>query len=181
MVFHLDPPDIILQMFKIKTQINLMLKKKSNIENTSCINVLTAEKYPLSAKYLKILLTRNMEIKYLGNAFTLDEIKSYLINWNVDVIVLDIEIIIDKEEEIMQFFASTYPQLKILIYSDFDFENYKQLKQFVRYGASGFISKDSDYTKVIEAIKIAFLGETSFETQLGNTFKQKILESYFNL
>jgi DNA-binding NarL/FixJ family response regulator len=157
-----------------------MFNLSTNSDNIVAIKVLTAENYVLSAKYLKILLTRNDDVHYLGNAVSNDEIKEYLTNWNADVLLLDIEIPGFDAEESMRFFRETYPQLKIIIYSDFD-SNSNSLSKLIKLGASGYISRDADHHQIYEAVKIAYSGSTSFETQLESKVKAKVLESFFNI
>ncbi len=157
-----------------------MINITTNSDNVKPIKVLTAENYVLSAKYLKILLSKNGDIQYLGNAESEIEIKQYLSNWNADILLLDIELPGFEAEETMNFFRETYPQLKVIIYSDFDSDS-SSLSKLIKLGACGYITKDADHHKISEAVKIAYSGSTSFETQLGSKIKTKVLESFFNI
>ncbi|MDQ0153842.1 response regulator transcription factor [Robertmurraya andreesenii] len=138
------------------------------------IHVLIVEDQGIVRQGLKMIVEQNSEIKVVGEAENgLDAIK-FLESHMVDVVLMDIRMPIMNGIEASHKMKERWPQIKILILTTFNDEEYAL--QALREGVNGFLLKTSDGPKLINAIKSCLDGGMSLHEQVAAKVMPRLLE-----
>ncbi len=112
------------------------------------------------------MLHNNKEIKLTGVCKTKEELLSTLRNEVPDLLLLDIRMPQIEGDEIAAFISETYPQIKILVLTNFDTIHY--IRKMVQNGVQGYLLKNTDQETLVTAIKAIYNGEQYFEESIKN-------------
>lgn len=120
------------------------------------IKVLLAEDHEILRDGLKAILSGNSEISIVGEAGNGQEVIEHLKNVEPDVILMDINMPVMNGVEATQYISKNYPDIKVVILSMMEHENY--LNQLKEAGAKGYLIKSTSKEELIYAIKMVQKG-----------------------
>ncbi|HET6227223.1 MAG TPA: response regulator transcription factor [Bacteroidia bacterium] len=136
------------------------------------INVFLVEDHEIVRTGVKALLNTQPQIKIVGEASNGQEALEKLKKINADVLLLDMNMPVMSGLESAKRIKREYPQIKILVLSMHDHENY--LIDMLEAGADGYILKDSSIEDLIYAIQKIFRGGV----YIGAEFTLNMLAKY---
>ncbi len=105
---------------------------------------------------LKMILSLNEEINCIGEASNGKQLIELLKKLSPQVILMDIRMPIMNGIETTKFVKENYPGIKVIILTTFNEDDY--IFQGLKYGADGYILKDSGSKEIINSIKTALEG-----------------------
>lgn len=121
---------------------------------------------------LKIFLETKSNSKVIGTAKTIDSAKALLASQLPDLIIIDVELADENGFDLAAYIKTTYPALKIVMYSMHDENDYilkaKELK------IDGYISKASESEEFLNCINNIYSGNSYIEERLIQN--QKIID-----
>jgi DNA-binding NarL/FixJ family response regulator len=123
---------------------------------------------------LKMILSLHDEIEIVGEATNGEELLALLQNKLPDIILMDIRMPIMDGIETLKIVKENYPILKVIILTTFNEDEY--IFNGLKYGADGYILKDSSSKEIIKAIKAACEGSMLLNSQVSSKIS-KVLHS----
>lgn len=105
---------------------------------------------------LKRILSLNKEINCIGEAYNGRHLIELLKKLSPQVILMDIRMPIMDGIEATKFVKENYSNIKVIILTTFNEDDY--IFQGLKYGADGYILKDSGSKEIINSIKTALEG-----------------------
>ncbi|WP_026882754.1 response regulator transcription factor [Clostridium akagii] len=105
---------------------------------------------------LKMVLSLNEEINCIGEASNGKQLMELLKKLSPQVILMDIRMPVMDGIETTKFVKENYPGIKVIILTTFNEDDY--IFQGLKYGADGYILKDSGSKEIINSIKTALEG-----------------------
>jgi len=126
-------------------------------DQESPIRLLIADDHPVTRGGLRALLADVPDIEVVGEATEGPEVKRKMTALVPDVLLLDLVMPHTQPFEIEAWVRENYPDTVTLILTAHDTDRY--LAQTVESGAVGFITKDEDMDRLIEAIRRAAKGD----------------------
>jgi NarL family two-component system response regulator LiaR len=125
------------------------------------IRVLIVDDHAIVRKGVKALLDEVENIDVIGEASNGKEAVGQAVKLNPDVILMDLEMpVMDGVEAISQI-TSQQEEARIVALTSFATDD--KVFPAIKNGALGYILKDSEPNKLIEAIKQVYLGEPSLD------------------
>ncbi len=135
------------------------------------INLFIVDDHAIVRRGLKQIIADVSDMQVIHEAANGDEALT-IINKDVDVILLDISMPGKNILDLIKSIKAGYPNLPILILSMYPEEQYAQ--QMLRYGANGYLNKDSAPEELVIAIrKVANGGQF-----LSAAMTEKIVSSF---
>ncbi|MBM7650913.1 response regulator transcription factor [Neobacillus cucumis] len=123
---------------------------------------------------LKMILSLHEEIEIVGEASNGEELLALLENKLPDIILMDIRMPVMDGIETLKIVKETYPSLKVIILTTFNEDEY--IFNGLKYGADGYVLKDSSSKEIIKAIKSACEGSMLLNSQVSSKIS-KVLHS----
>lgn len=120
------------------------------------IKVMIADDHGIVREGIQKVLDRAGDIELVAQAENGEEVLTILQNIKADVLVMDIEMPGKSGWDILLDVKNLYPNLHIIILSIFPEEHYGP--RFIKAGASGYLSKSTAPTSLVEAIRKVFQG-----------------------
>lgn len=120
------------------------------------IDLIIVDDQEIVREGLKMILSLNKEISCIGEASNGKQLIELLKNLSPQVILMDIRMPIMDGIETTKFVKGTYPHIKVIILTTFNEDDY--IFQGLKYGADGYILKDSGSKEIINSIKTALGG-----------------------
>jgi len=129
------------------------------------IRILLVEDRELIRSGLKALLQTQPDLQIVGQADNgqraIEELEVLHTQFlPPDIVLMDIQMPIMDGVEATQHICQKYPQTKILILTTFNDTQY--IAEAIRYGAKGYVLKDTPAAELIEAIHCIYKGYTQF-------------------
>ena len=115
------------------------------------IRVFIADDHGIVRKGMKQILSRTADIEVAGEASTGQEALEKIWANNFDVVILDISLPGRNGLEILKQIKSQQPKLPVLILSMYPEDQYAV--RVLKAGAAGYLTKESDKSELIEAIR----------------------------
>lgn len=154
------------------------------------IKVLIADDHQIFRKGLKHTIDDVPGMRVTGEAGNGKEVLSKVANNHYDVVILDIAMPGPSGVEILKQLKSENPSLSVLVLSMYPEEQYAL--RVMKAGAAGYLTKDADEEKIVEAIhkihrggkyvtptlaeKLAFAFQLDFEKQAHETLSDREYE-----
>ena len=139
------------------------------------INVLIADDHPLLRQGLTRLLELESDINVVGQAGSGDETLTMVETMEPDVVLLDINMPGMNGIETARILRERHPDVCVLALTIHDDESY--VSEMIRAGASGYLLKDAEPSKVIQAIRRVSLGESVYPSPL----MERVMEHYHQM
>jgi DNA-binding NarL/FixJ family response regulator len=137
------------------------------------IRLMIVDDHPVVVEGMKILLTGEEDIEYLGSASDSEELFNFLGETVPDVLLLDLVLPGISGIEIAKILAEKYSMIKVVILSSVAEE--ESIVACLNAGARGYLTKDVPRDELIKAIKVISEGEE----YLGESISRKVIISYF--
>ncbi|NEP80921.1 MAG: response regulator transcription factor [Okeania sp. SIO3C4] len=133
------------------------------------IKVLLVDDENLIRRGLKALLKLENYLQIVGEAENGEIAINQIENLQPDVVLMDVRMPIMDGVAATKEICQRFPEVKILILTTFDDEQY--VTQALRYGAAGYLLKDTPSEELGQAIQAVFKGYT----QLGPGIGKKVI------
>ncbi|MBU9712900.1 response regulator transcription factor [Evansella tamaricis] len=136
--------------------------------------ILLVEDQHLVRQGLKMMIEESNEFKVVGEAANGIEAVQFFDPTAVDLVVMDIRMPEMNGLEATKEIIQQNPDAKILILTTFDDDDYAL--EALRYGARGYMLKDTDSERLILAMKSAIVGGMSLDEGVAAKIVPKLLE-----
>lgn len=130
------------------------------------IKVLLVDDEQLIRSGLAILLDSYPEIEISGQTSNGQEAADFCETNDVDVVLMDIRMPEVNGIEGTQLIKDANPKIKVLVLTTFQDAEY--ISQAMRFGASGYLLKDSSSEEIYEAIKIVMNDNIVLDGKIGS-------------
>ncbi len=138
------------------------------------INIGMADDHVVLRQGLKALLNEYEDIKVKIDVSNGRELLEELKTCKIDVLLLDIEMPIMDGRETLDKLKVKYPKLKVIIMSMHFNDSY--IIEFIRNGACGFLPKNCDIEKIVDAIysvhEKGFYSDTKVSTVMAKMIQR---------
>ncbi|GMG95739.1 response regulator transcription factor [Tepidimicrobium xylanilyticum] len=131
------------------------------------IKVLIVDDEKLIREGLKIILSTHEDIDVVGMCSNGQEALEFIRKNRVDIILMDIRMPICDGVLGTRIIKEEFEDIKVLILTTFDDREY--IHEALKYGASGYLLKDSSYDLIYEGIKVAVKGSLVVHPKVANT------------
>lgn len=138
------------------------------------IRVLIVDDHQLMIEGLRSLLEVEDDIAFVAGANSMAETLSFLVNNEVDVILMDINMPEGSGIEATEKIKAKYPRTKIIALSMHD--DISVITKMIQAGASGYILKRTNMNEVVEALRTVFKNGR----YLSNNTQQIIMDNLGN-
>jgi DNA-binding NarL/FixJ family response regulator len=135
------------------------------------INIGLADNIPMVHYGIKNYFKGNSKIRVTGFAFNYDELSTFLLIRNIDVLILDIELTDFSIVTDLKWVVEHFPKTKILIYSNLDEQIFGL--NCIKFGAKGYLKKTASLKDIELAIKKINKGELVLSDCLKNSLLNK--------
>jgi DNA-binding NarL/FixJ family response regulator len=139
------------------------------------IRVVIVDDQRLMRDGLKTILELQDNIEVIGTASDGREVIDICRKCNPDVILMDIRMPGVNGVEATKIIKSTYPDVKILVLTTFDDEEY--IIDALNYGASGYMLKDIDGDALIKAIEDAYDNKYILPSSIASKLVNKLISN----
>lgn len=131
------------------------------------IKVLIVDDEKLIREGLKIILSTHEDIDVVGMCSNGQEALEFIRKNRVDIVLMDIRMPICDGVLGTRIIKEEFEDIKVLILTTFDDREY--IHEALKYGASGYLLKDSSYDLIYEGIKVAVKGSLVVHPKVANT------------
>ena len=138
------------------------------------IKVLIADDHPLLSKGIQELLADHELIEVNHIAHNGKEVLSILKKYEIDVILLDINMPVMDGLETCKQVKKKYPKVAVLALTMY--KNGSFVQQMLKNGALGYLLKNTEYRELVKAIKTVHNGKT----YLHPSANQALMDSLMN-
>lgn len=129
------------------------------------INVLLVDDHVIVRSGVQVMLESDPDIRVTGQAESAQEALALLKNASFDVALIDISLPGRNGIELLKILRTDYPRLAVLMLSAYSEDIYAI--RAIRYGASGYLTKDCPAGRLIAAVKTAAVGGKSISPSVG--------------
>ena len=133
--------------------------------NLEKINIAIADDEVLIREGLKIILSSNLEINVVGLCGNGEEALKLCRNEKVDVVLMDIRMPLCDGVMGTKLIKSEFKDIKILILTTFKDDEY--IYDAMKYGASGYLLKDTSYDIIMDGIKSVYRGNVVMHPEVA--------------
>lgn len=130
------------------------------------IKVLIADDEKLIREGLKIILNANSDISVVGTSENGQEAIEFCKKEQVDVILMDIRMPVCDGVRATKIIKGQFPDIRILILTTFKDDEY--IFDAMKFGANGYILKDTSYDVIIDAIKSVYKGNVVVNPEVAS-------------
>lgn len=128
------------------------------------IRVAITDDHQMVLDGLQLIVSQESDLDLVGIAHNGQEILDLLSTVPVDVLLLDINMPVMNGIDAMKIIGKEYPDTKVLGLSMLD--DTTVIKQLLKYGARGFLLKNSGKDKIVEAINELHKGQKFFDKDI---------------
>lgn len=137
------------------------------------IRVMIADDHNMFVDGIESLLGGLDNIKVVGKCHTGTEVFEIVKNLEVDVLLLDINLPGLNGIEVSQKLAKEYPNVKVLALTMHNEESF--VTEIMKYGARGYILKNTDKQELITAIEQIYNGKSYFSEAVKDTIMKGLV------
>jgi DNA-binding NarL/FixJ family response regulator len=173
----------------VNLSVNLNLKQGSQVANgcktnlsTGIMNtgnkkpnILVVDDHPIVREGLAGLINRQNDLRCGGEAGTVAEAQVALETQPFDLLLLDLRIGSSDGLETIKAFAARFPQVPILVISQFDENTYAE--RVLRAGARGYVMKEQATEELLGALRQVLAGQIYFSPTFARRFIERALDS----
>ena len=141
-------------------------------------SILLVEDHAVVRNGLKQMLIENLDLVVLAEANDAIEAMQQVRKQDWDLVVLDIRLPGRSGVDVLKQIKSEKPHLPVLILSSYPESQYAV--RLIQAGAAGYISKDSEETEIIKAVKTAAAGGRYINEIVGGLLANTMSRSFSN-
>lgn len=130
------------------------------------IEIMIVDDQAIVREGLKMILSLHEEISIVGEASNGEELLALLCDQQPDVVLMDVRMPVMDGVEALKAVKQTYPRVKVIILTTFDEDEY--IFSGLKFGADGYVLKDSNSNEIIKAIKAACEGNMLLDAHVGS-------------
>ncbi|WP_234122450.1 response regulator transcription factor [Clostridium hydrogenum] len=130
------------------------------------IKILIADDEKLIRDGLKIILNANDELNVVGVSENGEAAIEFCKKEQVDVILMDIRMPICDGVKATKIIKNEFPNVKILVLTTFKDDEY--IFDAMKFGANGYILKDTSYDVIIDAVKSVYKGNVVVNPEVAS-------------
>ena len=138
------------------------------------IRVIIVDDSLIFRKTIASLLSQDPEILIVANASNGKEAYGKCKEYNPDIVLMDVRMPECDGIEGTKLIKSSFPEIKVIMFTTFEDKDY--ITEAIRYGAEGYIFKDSGQDHIRTVIKSVKKGYPVFHQKVLNTVVQSIPE-----
>lgn len=142
------------------------------------IKILIADDEKLIREGLKIILNANSDISVVGTSENGEEAIEFCKKEQVDVILMDIRMPVCDGVRATKIIKSEFPNIKILVLTTFKDDEY--IFDAMKFGANGYILKDTSYDVIIDAVKSVYKGNVVVNPEVASLMVSGIAKNSEN-
>ncbi|MGD0815953.1 MAG: response regulator transcription factor [Verrucomicrobiota bacterium] len=129
------------------------------------LKILLADDHKMLREGLRIMLDAQPGLQVVGEAANGREVLAMAAELKPDVVVMDLSMPELNGLQATALLKSKHPQIKVVVLTGHEDESY--LTQLCKAGASGFVLKRSPGETLVQAIRLAAMGQVYFEPALA--------------
>ena len=133
---------------------------------TDEIKVVIIEDHALMREGIKAIISRDEKIKVIGESDNVDEGYDVVMNWNPDILLLDIALHGSSGLVLAKRLLAAKPDLLIIIITAYSKIDY--ILEAVESGVKGYILKESSPENLADAIEKVYAGEIYIDSYISN-------------
>lgn len=134
--------------------------------------MLIADDEKLIRDGLKIILNANSEINVVGTSENGEEAVQFCKSNSVDVILMDIRMPVCDGVKATKIIKEEFPNIKVLVLTTFKDDEY--IYDAMKFGANGYLLKDTSYDIIIDSIKGVYKGSIVVHPEVANVMVESI-------
>lgn len=138
----------------------------------STLKVLLVDDHGMFREGIRRRLEEESDFEVVGEAGDAETAFDLVEQTQPDIVVLDIRLPNMSGIEAARLFREKYPDLKILVLSGYDFDQY--VRALARTGIQGYLLKDSQQGELVDALREIATGGTVLPPQIAS----KVIQSY---
>jgi len=137
------------------------------------IRVMIADDHNMFVDGVELILDGIENIQVVSKCYTGTEVFEKLAHIPADVILLDINLPGMNGLEVCQKLSKDYPAVKVLALSMHNEESF--VTEILKYGAQGYILKNTGKKELINAIETVFEGQSYFSEEVTETIMKSLV------
>ena len=137
------------------------------------IRVMIADDHNMFVEGVELILDGLENIQVVSKCYTGTEVFEKLAHIPADVILLDINLPGMNGLEVCQKLNKDYPAVKVLALSMHNEESF--VTEILKYGAQGYILKNTGKKELISAIETVFEGQSYFSEEVTETIMKSLV------
>lgn len=134
------------------------------------VRLLLVDDEALIRRGLKALLKLEADLEVVGEAENGQIALALVESLQPDVVIMDIRMPIMDGVAVTKEITARFPQTKVLVLTTFADEDY--VAQALRYGAAGYLLKDTPSEELAQAVRMVHKGYTQLGPGLGKVMEQ---------
>ena len=127
---------------------------------------------------IKSLIDYEEDIEVIGTAGSLKEFRENILNYDPNVILMDISLKDGEGPEVTKWIKDEKPTCKVLIFSMHQEEKY--VKKVLKSGANGYLLKDAGTEEMMKAIRTVHEGQTFYSYQIMQSIVKQLVDEKSN-
>ncbi|WP_418331033.1 response regulator [Ruminococcus sp.] len=139
------------------------------------INVIIADDDEIFRNGLKIIIEQDKDIKVCGLASNGNSAYDLCKSENPDIVLMDMQMPYCDGSDATFKIKQEFPNIKILVLTTFD--DKATITKALSSGADGYVLKDVDETKIVNAIKSTMLDINVFGKTVFDSLKEKLVKN----
>jgi DNA-binding NarL/FixJ family response regulator len=132
------------------------------------IRVLIADDHSLMIDGIKTAIADTPDIQIVAEALDGLEVLKILKNQEIDVVLMDINMPLMDGLECTKEITLQFPKVKTIALTQYNETRF--VKKMMRFGASGYLLKDTQRDELVEAIRSVYNGNQYFSNNINNGF-----------
>lgn len=136
------------------------------------IKIFLADDHKVLIEGISMLLKTNPRFEIVGSALNGENLVEKTASSLADILIMDINMPIKDGIDVLREFSEKGYTCKVIVLSSYD--DVKIIKQVLKLGASGYLSKQSAGENIVEAIDAVYNGQEYFSQNI----RDRIFESF---
>lgn len=138
------------------------------------IRILLVDDHVVVRSGYRRFLDAEPDFTVVAEAGRADEAYDCILGGGIDVAIIDLSMPGGSALELMPRITARHPELKILVFSMHDHSSF--VTQAMRAGASGYLSKSSEPTEMIRAIREVAAGRRVFSADIAQALAREAID-----
>ena len=128
------------------------------------INVLITDDHQLVREGIRLMVDGKEDITVIGEAANGQEALDFIGDKEADIVLLDLNMPVMNGIDACKAIKKKYPGIKVIILSMIS--ESKIVQNLMKYGANGYLLKNSGQDEILEAIQKVYAGENHFDQEI---------------